>query len=230
LYLFKVQPIYSRGFTPILGTVAQFFSLFEQIYVFTLDVEEISKYYCLFSVYFYFSGLHISLILIPIHLFRYIAVSIFSKSKISFYQESTTKAKVKSKFPVLLLKCLQNPIFNALVVVFYWMFIVIIFTLVYVITVATVSVKDGCFVSIGIMNNINYALVILFIIIYFILLIADVIFTIPQIISCKPCKCDILGIFRLFWTRDPFSFRFEFYIIGTLLIVAFTILNIFIVV
>jgi hypothetical protein len=214
----------------MLGTMAQFFSLFEQIYIFTLDVENLSTYHCLFTVFFYFSGLHISLILIPIHLFRYIAVSAFSKRKMNFYEESSTKGKVKSKFPVLFLKCLQNPIFNALVVVTYWFFIVGILTLVYVITIAAVSIKDGCYISINIMNYINYTLVVIFIVIYFILLIADVILTIPQIISCKPCKYDILGVFRLFWSKDPFSFRFEFYIIGTLLIITITILNILILV
>jgi hypothetical protein len=211
----------------MLGTMAQFFSLFEQIYIFTLDVENISTYHCLFTLFFYFSGLHISLILIPVNLFRYIAVSAFSKRKMNFYQESS-KGKVKSKFPVLFLKFLQNPIFNALLVVIYWFFIVSILTLVYVITIAAVSIKDGCYISNNFMNFINYALVSIFIVIYFILLIVDVIFTIPQIISCKPCKCDILGIFRLFWSKDPFSFRFEFYIIGTLLIFGFIILNILI--
>jgi hypothetical protein len=66
-YLLKVQPLYSRGLTPILGAFAQFLALLGEIYIFTLTIEEISKYNCLFNILFYYGGSQLSIILIPFH-------------------------------------------------------------------------------------------------------------------------------------------------------------------
>jgi hypothetical protein len=66
-YVLQVQPLYSRGLTPILGAFAQFLALLGEIYVFTLTVEEISKYNCLFNIIFYYGGSQLSIILIPFH-------------------------------------------------------------------------------------------------------------------------------------------------------------------
>jgi hypothetical protein len=71
-YVLQVQPLYSRGLTPILGAFAQFLALLGEIYVFTLTVEEISKYNCLFNIIFYYGGSQLSIILIPFHVYFFL--------------------------------------------------------------------------------------------------------------------------------------------------------------
>eukprot|EP01080_Neovahlkampfia_damariscottae_P004237 gene4237-7574_t len=227
IYLFKLQPFYSRGLSPILGTMAQFFAVFEQLYVFTLNVEDISKYYCLFTSLFHFVGSQMALILIPLYLLRYIGILFFSKLKMVYYEniQNQNKSKPKSKFIVLIFKLIQNPIFNLLFIFCFWLFLNILYITIYLISISNGDITNGCLNVSNIMGYITIGLTVIIILIWISIYLLDLILIVPEIISFKPFKFKFLNLFHIFWKKDPLSFRIE-NLIGSILIFIYLIVSI----
>eukprot|EP01080_Neovahlkampfia_damariscottae_P011020 gene11020-3726_t len=236
MYIFKMQPLYSRGFTPVLGCIAQIFSLLGELYIFTLTVEENIKYTCLFNMFFYYSGNQLALILMPIHMFRHLAVVALSKTKGQFY---ITKRKVVegrityidvAKWPIVLLKIIQNPVLNAIISISYFIILVLIQSIIYIIALYTGPSNNGCFDSYIPVQIVQSSMVIILIFIWVAALIIDFIMTIPETVSCKEgkFKCNPLSIFGLFLKRDPLAYRFEMYILGPIVVLLFVVFSILI--
>eukprot|EP01080_Neovahlkampfia_damariscottae_P004238 gene4238-7575_t len=226
LYIFKFQPLYSRGLTPIIGSISQIFLLLSQIHFFALNVEGISNNFCLFDMFFYYPGVQMSLILIPIHLIRYIAIINLARSKKTLYITKNNGKKEVGTFLIKMLKIIQNPFINLFIVLLYLFFYLSIEVIIYF--VPNAIGKGGYCVEAAFYNSLfSTIFVCIWIGLWVIGLCLDTFLYYFNFIKFKSkgCNCTFklrdCNPYSFFVKKDPFTYRIELYILGPILVCAF---------
>lgn len=230
------QPLKSRGFTPPLAAFSQFVVLLAQIHYLTAPVETAHKYDCLINIFLYYASTQISLILLPIHLVRYIFIINLNQSKNIFVtqirttKEGERKTVEVARWPFRIVKLLTNPWLNFTLVVLWFIFTCCLQLIIFFALNMECSLVSS---PIGILQTIW---VIIFIICWIVSLIWDFIAGIRDFfVLFKETKAKEPGLngavffFKFIWEqfskRDPFYYRFEIYFIGPAIIAFFIIIS-----
>lgn len=229
LLSFWWQPMKSRGFTPALAAFSQFTVLIAQMPYLAMPVQGLSQYDCLFQIYFYYAATQISLILIPVHLIRYIFIINLNNAKSIFYTEiRTTREGERKKVDVArwqfrLIKVLTNPWLNFSIVVLWYVFSASVQTIVYLAT------GFSCGASAYILAILQTVVIIIFIVSWLFGLVYDFIASlvdagrsIKKSKDKDPESNGFLVFLKFLWNqfakKDPFYYRFELYFIGPIII------------
>lgn len=233
----------SRGFTPSLASASQFTVLLAQIHYLAADVQTVHLYDCLFLIFFYYSATQVSLILLPIHLVRYIFIINLNKSKDIFYSKiqitkDGEKKKVEvARWPFRFVKILTNQWLNLIIVILWYIFSVSVQLITFF------ASNLSCSVASFPLGTLQTVVVIFFIICWTLGLIYDFVYNILDLFITlkqkhakgktvqgatqteKPnlCKESIIFFWELFTKKDPFYYRFELYFIGPVIIVFYIV-------
>lgn len=209
LYIFKKQPISSRGLTPMLACFGHFVHIFSGItqYVYTL---EDFKYNCIWLYFLQQSVLLTLLFLTFVHFFRYTIILSLNreKSKIKINEPRERWKQIRFK----ILKILgTNYFLLASVIIFYFLN-----TVIYLIGFS--STKFIC----DRRSSWPYALYIvsvsLFCVFFILLFLFEVYMNFNKIKSCR---------FIEIWANDIYSYRLEIYGLGLFIVFPFWLISLF---
>lgn len=202
----KMQPVVSRGAVPYIGLVNNLFQIFVAIPQYA-TFEFRVRNFCYFKYFVEAPFQLISLLIIPMHLFRYLYINNIKESVYAESKADNPKEFIRSRFKIF--KTLTSPLANGLTlfaVMAAWILGSIIYLAVF--RFSCLEYLSSRFVDIVAAT------------LYFIiagLMVAVMIYDL--VMNAKViAKCDV---WKLFVENDPFYFRLEFcmYIFAILLLV-----------
>ena len=117
------QPLKSRGILPLIACFSQVLSLLSEIGIIGVSFEVSMNYYCYFLIFLFNIGNDMSLVLIPIHLFRYLYLVNFNNQKQVFTEKDEGTYEI---IYFKIFKLLINPLFNVLVILIFIILLVVI--------------------------------------------------------------------------------------------------------
>jgi hypothetical protein len=169
-----------------------------------------------------------SLVLVPMHLLRYVSILSLSRSKANLYVEKKVKGESKETSTKLIkfLKILQNPFINLGIILVYLFIFVSLETIIYFVSKA-IGVSGYCFEAVVNLAVLNSVAVFIWIFLWCIGSLLDFFLHFLNAFSKVngKIKFDVkcLNPWLFFVKQDPFFYRFELYIIAPLLIIFFFI-------
>jgi hypothetical protein len=173
-----------------------------------------------------------SLVLIPMHLLRYVCILTLSRSKANLYVTVKVKGETKetsNKF-IKFLKILQHPLINLGILVVYILIFLVLEVIIYLVFGA-IGIGGFCFESVVYLGIFNSVAVFIWIFLWSLGSLLDFILHITNSFSRVNGKIKFdfkcLNPWLFFVKQDPFFYRFELYIIAPLLIVFFFIYILF---
>lgn len=208
-FLFKKQPIYSRGLTPILACFGHFVHILSGITQYVYTLEEF-KYNCAWLYFLQQSVLLTLLFLTFINFFRYVIILNINKEKPKI-KINEPRGKF-SKIRFMILKILGTNLFLFItVIVFYF-----VNNIIYLIGFSSTNfICDR-------RSSWPYALYIvsisLFCIFFVLLFFYEIVLNFHMIKKCK-----LLEI----WTTDIYYYRLEIYGLGILIVFPFWLISLF---
>lgn len=217
LYILNVQPIRSRGITPMLACVGHFLHLFSGITQFIYTLEDF-KYNCIW-LYFMQQAVLLTLLFLSLfHFFRYILIVNLNRAKFFYVQKSamgtgSTDVSIAQQWKFRILKILGSSwLLFALVIVVY-----LVYALAHLIGFSATN-----FVC----NNEVYWYSIFYVVSislvmggFLILFVYDAILNFGKVLSCRLLD---------FWREDVFWYRLEVYGIGLFIVFPFWLISEFV--
>jgi hypothetical protein len=197
LYLFKLRPIFSRKFAPILGTIAQMFVLFIYgVLNFATTNEFRNKYLCYFEGYLLYPAIESIYLVALLNFFRYLLIINLNQTKVKLFSEQDKKIRINIFLKIF--KRLTSPVVVLLINALYIIFLMVVFTVVLAIF------KFQCApLQRTLFNFIHLGFTGLLAILIIIVQLYDFIINIPRLITCK------MTLIHFFINKDPFFFRLE---------------------
>eukprot|EP01080_Neovahlkampfia_damariscottae_P005377 gene5377-9184_t len=195
-FYFKLQPIYSRKFAPMIATVSQLTIVITYgLLNFTTDNEYRNFYGCYYEAYLIYPAVQTIYLIILLNYFRYLLIINSNRSKIQFFKnyEIITSSKL-----IKFTKKLSSPLLLFVITGIYVILFLLIMTLIFeFFNFQCSSLQHDIMNYIQMFSTMTLGFLLLFSQLY------DFLRSIPKFIACK------MSIWDFFIVKDPYLFRLE---------------------